>query len=225
MPNLVDLTGRRFGRLIVLSRAQNDARKRVRWICVCDCGNTKVARALDLVDSKTRSCGCLRLEIHTARLKTHGHANTRIYRIWVGMHKRCRNPANKNFLSYGGRGISVDPRWDDFAAFLIDMGPPPSRKHSLDRIDNDGPYSPENCRWATPKEQSRNSRRPRFIELNGERKNLTEWASQIGIGPGTLWRRLKDGWPIELALTTGPTHWANSPMNRWPATAFRAKPR
>jgi hypothetical protein len=123
---------------------------------------------------------------------------SRTYSIWVGMRKRCFNPSAHNFAYYGGRGVVVCERWSEFAHFLADMGEAPAGM-SLDRINVDGPYSPENCRWASKIEQAREKRRP--IEFNGVRLTLAEWAARIPLHPSALDRRLRAGVPIAIALT------------------------
>ncbi len=141
----------------------------------------------------TRSCGCLR--------RTHGLIQTREYGAWEGLRNRCNNPTNHAYRRYGGRGIKVCERWDSFENFLADMGPSPDGM-SIDRIDNNGPYSPENCKWSTSKEQNRNRRDNRLITYKGQTKCLAEWAESTGISADTLGVRLdKLDWPIECALT------------------------
>lgn len=125
---------------------------------------------------------------------------TPTYRIWVGMRQRCNNPSNCEYASYGKRGISVCARWNDFSAFLSDMGERP-RGRSIDRINNDGDYELSNCRWVTPSEQARNTRRTKMLSFNGETMCMKDWARKIGLRPDTLWRRLAGGWPVEEALT------------------------
>ena len=124
------------------------------------------------------------------------------YRAWACMRTRCRNPNSQDYALYGGRGILVCERWNSFAAFLEDMGLKPSPKHSIDRIDNDGNYTPGNCRWATPKEQANNQRRSRRVEFHGEQLSLPEWATRLGISRESLRDRLNNGWTVERALTT-----------------------
>lgn len=136
----------------------------------------------------------------------HGHKDadggTREYHAWNAMRSRCNNPWNPNFARYGARGIRVCERWQsDFTAFLQDMGRCPSGQHSIERIDNDGDYAPENCRWATPKEQARNRRSSRLLSYRGATRTAAEWAEVIGITQGTLHARLKEGWSVERALT------------------------
>lgn len=127
---------------------------------------------------------------------------TRIFRIWCAMRHRCRNPNDYAYHRYGGRGIYVCKEWDQsFTAFFNDMGLPPSNQHSIDRIDNDGPYSPTNCRWATMREQSNNTESCRKISFNNKEKTITEWADFLGIERGTLASRIQRGWPIDRALT------------------------
>lgn len=126
---------------------------------------------------------------------------------WQQMRRRCQNPTHPRYADYGGRGIGVCERWASFENFLADMGRRPSPTHTLDRINNDGNYEPSNCRWATKREQTLNSRHARMIEFNGRTQCMTDWAAEIGLKTTTLWQRLNLGWPVERALTEPKRRW------------------
>ena len=163
MGTLIDLTGQKFGRLIAIEKTDRRSGKgSIVWKCKCDCGKETFVSSSSLRSGNTQSCGCLNKELVT----THGMKNTSEYRSWQSMKDRCYNPNYNQFKDYGGRGIIVCDRWkDSFENFFSDMGPKPSNKHSIDRIDNDGNYELGNCKWSTAREQVRNRRHQRDVKL------------------------------------------------------------
>ncbi len=193
MQKVIDLTGKRFGRLTVLNRAENHG-IHPSWHCRCDCGKETKVAGQHLRNGTTKSCGCLRIK--------HQLSYTLIYRSWRNMLSRCENPHDPNFSLYGGRGIKVCPQWHDIQAFREDMGDRPSPQYTIDRIDNNGNYDPGNCHWATSKEQSRNRRDNHLITFQGETRCQSEWAESLGISRQRLDYRLRvAGWTTEKALT------------------------
>lgn len=193
--NRINLIGKVFGRLTVISMVDSD-RYGYRWMCSCECGGLSVVRGSHLRQGHIRSCGCMQGN-RTATIK-HGYAKkgkpSPEYSVWLAMMARCNNPKTKSYRLYGGRGISVCERWLRFKNFIADMGNRPSNKHSIDRYPNkDGNYEPGNCRWATIKEQNRNTSRNVFIEFAGKSQILEEWANELGTDPSNISRRLKKG--------------------------------
>lgn len=191
--------GARFGRLVVVELVPpGDGAKRTRARCRCDCGGTRLYMPLNLAGGRSTSCGCLK-PVRVAA-DACGAAGTPDYSIWRGMLTRCLDPLNKDYPNYGGRGITVCERWLSFANFTADMGPRPTREHSLDRRDNDRGYEPGNVRWATPTQQSRNRRGIAFVTLNGARRPVVEVAAEYGIPVSTLKHRLRRGESPEAAV-------------------------
>jgi len=200
---LNDLSGRKFGRWTVLAVAKGaDARPYVRWMCVCDCGNTKYVAKSSLLNGESQSCGCLRREVKT-KATTHGLSRTVEYTVWKNMLSRCNNPKNKAYSNYGERGIQVCDSWQSFEVFLSDMGERPEGL-TLERDDNNANYSKENCRWASRQDQQSNTRRTVRITANDVTRTLAEWASVTGLSCTTIAYRLRKGVSPELAVTLAP---------------------
>lgn len=158
----IELTGRRFGKLVVLKREQNEPKKHARWLCRCDCGKEVIIQSHCLIQGTQRSCGCLLVEMHL----THGKTNSRLYNVWNCMKQRCGNPNNHNYKEYGERGISICDEWkcsfEAFEKWSLENGYNPNAKRgecTIDRIDVNGNYEPSNCRWVSMKVQSKNKRK------------------------------------------------------------------
>ena len=188
-----DLTGQTFGRLTVLERAENTKSGSARWFCRCSCDKEKIVAGSHLMSGKTTSCGCYNAE----KITVHGLRHSRTYNTWRKIKARCYNPNDKHYDRYGGRGISVYPVWiHNFQAFydyvskLEHFG---EECYSLDRINNDGNYEPDNLRWATAKTQARNRCNNVIVEYNGRKMTLTEASEKSGICFKTLKDRLKRG--------------------------------
>lgn len=210
MGAFLDLTGQRFGRWTVLRRADhNNQFNKVLWVCRCDCGNEAEVPAATLRNGTSQSCGCRQADISSARMIKHGQSTTRLYHIWAAMKKRCHNPKTRNFADYGGRGITVCAEWETFEPFCewaIQTGydeNAPTGEYTLERINNDDGYSPDNCRWATKKEQGNNKRNNRMVVAFGETKTLSQWADEYKIPYANVYSRIAvSGWDAEKALTT-----------------------
>lgn len=190
---LIDMTGQRFERLVVLKRAPIEKGKKPKWICQCDCGNITIVTRKHLLDGSTKSCGCYRKDWSREHNTKHGFGRTRLHRIWSGMKDRTCNPNSKYWKNYGGRGITLCPEWYKFENFLKWAIPSGYQDHlTLDRIDNDKGYSPDNCRWATIKEQENNRRNTVYCFYDGEKVPLTILSERLGIGVSKC-RRLYGG--------------------------------
>lgn len=209
----IDLSGRRFGRLLAIERVRCGSKQRLFWRCRCDCGNECMFTASSLIRGNNKSCGCLVLK--------HGHSRVRFrsveYATWASMKRRCYNQKQRSYADYGSRGIVVCDGWrESFENFIADMGLKTSSAHEIDRRDNDGNYScghcdqcvanawPANCRWATVEQQQRNSRNNNWLTCNGKTMILTDWARLLGIQPSAIHNRLNAGWTTERALTQLP---------------------
>lgn len=204
MGKFIDLTDEQFDRLKVIGRAENSSAGKVRWECECDCGGKTIAHGTDLRSGRSASCGCLQRERTANATTVHAKNKTRLHQIWVGMKKRTTNEKDGSFHHYGGRGISVCAEWkDDFLEFYrwaMENGY--ADDLTIDRIENDKGYFPDNCRWATLEIQGRNRRSNRHITIARETKTLTEWAEQYGININTVLARTRLGWDIQSAITT-----------------------
>jgi hypothetical protein len=191
--------GTKFGRWTVIADAGSAILPQKRghyWLCRCKCGIERKISGSSLASGGSKSCGCLvRDEMKKgSHRRTHGGCGTPEYGVWNRMLDRCRNVNNKSYKHYGGRGIKVCDRWlKSFSNFLADMGVRPSSKYSIDRIYNNGNYEPNNCRWATQKQQIRNTRNVRYLTINGKTKILKEWAEIMGIDRHTLHNRIASG--------------------------------
>ena len=194
---LIDLTGQRFGHLVVIEYAGRNERRESLWRCHCDCGNESVVRGDVLRRGTTESCGC-------GKGLKHGHHQKPWYSSYKAMMERCYLPSSGNYKRYGGNGVTVCEEWHDinnFAKWAETSGYAPGL--TIDRIDSSKGYSPDNCRWATKKQQSNNRKNTVFYTYKGETKALTDWASILGINRYTLYDRIeRRGWSVEKALET-----------------------
>lgn len=190
-----DLTGQRFGKLIAICENGKNKHNDIVWKCQCDCGNSTIVPAYRLISGKTRSCGCLR--------EVHKMAKSRLYNTWHGMKQRCDNASDHEYKRYGGRGIKLCEEWQMFEPFMqwaLSHGY--NDTLTIDRIDNNGDYSPENCRWITLQEQQRNKSDNISLTYNGETHILMEWSEITGIRYQTLQGRYRRGWDVQAIITT-----------------------
>lgn len=178
-----DLSGQTFGRLTAVQYVGES-----KWLCRCECGKVTQVLTSNLTRGNSTSCGCKHEE---ARYR-HGMSKSKLHGVWKSMRARCKNPNDPAYRNYGGRGIRVCERWDDFSLFLKDMGPRPPNTE-IDRIDVNGDYEPSNCRWATKKVNLNNRRDNHLVTWRGETLPLTAWAERLGMNPITLYHRLTRG--------------------------------
>lgn len=203
MSKFEDLTDRKFNRLTVIKRIENH-NNRIYYLCQCDCGNYIKVMGKNLKNNNTKSCGCLQKEKVGNLNKTHNLSNSRIYKLWLGIKKRCYNSKSKSYLGYGSRGIIMYDEWlNDFMSFYNwSMSNGYKEDLSIDRIDVNGNYEPNNCRWVTQKEQCNNRSNNHLINYNGETYTLSEWSNKLNINRGTLNSRInKLKWTVEKAFT------------------------
>lgn len=203
MPKVKDIVGEKYGRLTVV-KFYGIKNHKAMFECICECGNTTIAQGQLLRRGTTKSCGCLLRETREKCRKTHGMTDTHLYGVWCTMKSRCHNPKSQRYELYGGRGIEVCEEWRNSFETFYEWAIANGYKDGLtiDRIDVDKDYRPDNCRWATVKQQQNNRRNNRLIEYNGETRTLHEWSDKLNIKYGTLHYRLKAGWSIEKAFST-----------------------
>ncbi len=200
MTSLIDMTNLRFGNVVVL-RIAPPSKGKAKWVCVCDCGSEFTTCGGKLRCGDVISCQkCSKKRVQESRT-THGQRRSAEYRIWTHIKSRCLNEKVPEFKHYGGRGVFICDRWkNSFENFLADMGPRPGPQYSIDRRDNDGGYEPNNCRWASKKEQANNTRANRRVTIGHETKNMTQWADEIGVKREVIHKRLKRGVDISRLL-------------------------
>jgi len=194
------MLGQLFDRLRVAEQADRDKHNNCQWVCRCTCGNLVTVREHSLTSKHTKSCGCLKREVAAKKSTTHGLSKRPEYKAWDAMRQRCTNPKVAMYPYYGGRGITYCSQWDNFKVFFEDMDPRPAGA-SLERLDNDGPYAPHNCRWADKFTQGSNMRSNRNLTYCGETRTIAEWSRELSIPYNTIWSRLRLGWTTKEALS------------------------
>ena len=214
-----NIIGNRYGHWTVIERAENSKDGKTRWLCRCDCGTIRSVDNGHLKSGASTNCGCEAFkktsERNRVRKRTHGGTSgekqERLYDVHRSMKRRCYEPSNNSYHNYGGRGIKVCDEWlgehgyENFRKWAMENGYDPNAERqecTLDRIDNNGNYCPENCRWVNAKIQGNNRNDNHILEYQGERHTVVEWAEKMGMLPVTLYARIRRGWPIEKALKT-----------------------
>lgn len=209
MPKRKDLTNQKFGRLTAIKDVGKDKSGHRMWECVCDCGTTKVLSVCHLNSGAVRSCGCLLTERNVKYNKEtkikHGLRNSSIYAIWRGIKRRTAVNSTHNYKDYGGRGIFMHQEWyDSFESFYLWATSHGYQEGlSIDRIDNNGPYTPDNCRWVNEKTQANNRRNNRLVEFNGKTQTLSQWADELGIPRARIYKRAQSDLPPQELLYAG----------------------
>lgn len=201
------MTGKRFGKLVVIKRSGSDKHKNATWLCKCDCGNETIVSGIYLRQGETRSCGCLQRKVVREAKTTHGLSKTRLYRVWAGIKNRCYNPRAENYKYYGAKGVIMCDEWkNDFLSFrdwALNNGYDESAKTqvcTIDRIDCGKSYSPNNCRIANHVTQCNNQTSNRIFTYNETSKSMAEWARVFGIKYTTLRARIRRGIPFDKAI-------------------------
>jgi len=201
--NFINIIGQKFNKLTVISRAPDKQKWKPIYNCLCDCGNKVIVYNYNLKNNHTTSCGCHQKRVASKKNRTHYLTGSTEYRTWANMKNRCYNTRSKRFNDWGGRGIKVCDRWiDSFENFLEDMGKKPTPQHSIDRIDNNGNYTPSNCKWSTTIEQSNNKNNNVVLEYKGRKLTISEWSRVTKITDKVLYSRISKGWNVEKTLTT-----------------------
>ena len=208
MSHLIDLTGQTFGRLIVIKQAKPVKHgQHAMWECLCNCGNASVVDGGNLKKGYTKSCGCLGAEKRKESVTTHGLSHTPEYKAWINIIKRCTDKGGIDFELYGGRGIKICDEWrHNFPEFFKHIGKRPSKKYTVERIDNNKGYKPGNVKWATSVEQANNKRSNRLITFEGITMTLAQWGKHSNINYWTLKTRLQRDWPFSRAISE-PIHY------------------
>lgn len=213
--NLVEMAGQKFNRMLVIERAGTSKDRKALWKCRCDCGIEKIVSGRDLRCGHVKSCGCFGIELRNERIKnsrgkprlnhkghyTHEMSNESIYGVWRGIKSRCNNPNQSAYKNYGARGIKVCDKWLKFENFYADMGSTYKKGLTIERVDNNDGYSPENCVWKPREEQNKNRRSNRIYTVNGITGNIAELSRVFHITYSTVYERLTLGTPPEIAFT------------------------
>lgn len=199
-----DLSGQRFGKLTVIKRNGTTNNGKVIWECICDCGNSTKVTTCSLRTGNTRSCGCLYKQSRKEIKTTHGLRHHPLYSVWLNIKQRCLNPNSTSYKRYGGRGITICDEWkNDFKSFYDwSMENGYQKNLTIDRIDVNGNYEPNNCRWTTIEQQANNKRNNHYLEYDNKRLTMSQWSKQLNLPRTVILYRLKLGWSVEKTLTT-----------------------